>query len=131
MKKKGAEYVWFDGEFVKWNEAKIPITTHALHYGTSVFEGIRAYYDNNLYVFRLEEHIERLYRSASIYSMNIKHSKKKLVDATLELIRKSKIKESCYIRPLGFVGTHGIDLNVNSNSPVASNYNSFPICKIF
>ena len=131
MKKKGAEYVWFDGKFVKWNEAQIPITTHALHYGTSVFEGIRAYYDDNLYVFRLEEHIERLYRSASIYSMNIKHSKKTLVDATLELIRKSKIKESCYIRPLGFVGTHGIDLNVNSKSPVQVIIIVFPFARYF
>jgi Branched-chain amino acid aminotransferase/4-amino-4-deoxychorismate lyase len=71
MKAKGGEYIWFDGKFVGWEEAKIPVTTHALHYGSSVFEGIRAYAaGSNLYVFRLREHMERLHRSASVYSFS-------------------------------------------------------------
>ena len=70
MKTKGAEFIWFDGKLVKWEEATIPVMSHALHYGTSVFEGIRAYpAKNNLYIFRLKEHMERLHRSARVYSL--------------------------------------------------------------
>ena len=75
MKTKGAELVWFDGDYVKWEEAKVPVMTHALHYGTAVFEGIRAYAtDNNLFIFRLRDHMQRLHRSADVYSISIKYS---------------------------------------------------------
>jgi branched-chain amino acid aminotransferase len=132
MKEKGGEFVWFDGKFVKWEEAKVPIFTHALHYGTAVFEGIRGYAaKNNVYIFRLQEHMERLHRSAGIYSISLNYSAKELANATVELLQKNKMKESCYIRPLTFVGVHGIDLNVTKNSPTHTVIITFPFAKYF
>jgi len=132
MKDKGGEFVWFDGKFVKWEDAKVPISTHALHYGTAVFEGIRGYAaKNNLYVFRLHDHMERLHRSAGVYSISLPHSVKELAKATVELLQKNKMKESCYIRPLTFVGMHGIDLGVNKNSPTHTVIITFPFAKYF
>lgn len=132
MKVQGGEFVWFDGKFVKWHEAKVPIYTHALHYGTAVFEGIRGYAaKNNLYIFRLQDHMERLHRSAGVYSLSLNYSAKELADATVELLKKNKAKESCYIRPLTFVGMHGIDLNVTRDSPTHTVIITFPFAKYF
>jgi len=132
MKEKGGEFVWFDGKFVKWEDAKVPIFTHALHYGTAVFEGIRGYATkNNLYIFRLQEHMERLHRSAGVYSISLPYSASELGRATVELLQKNKIKESCYIRPLTFVGLHGIDLNVTKDSPTHTVIIAFPFAKYF
>ena len=131
MKTKGAEFIWFDGKLVKWEEATIPVMSHALHYGTSVFEGIRAYpTKNNLYVFRLKEHMERLHRSARVYSLSINYSAKELCDATIELLKRISIKESLYIRPLTFVGMHGIDLNITRDSPTHTVIIIFPFAKL-
>jgi branched-chain amino acid aminotransferase len=132
VKEQGGEFVWFDGKFVKWHEAKIPIYTHALHYGTAVFEGIRSYAaKNNLYIFRLQEHMERLHRSAGVYSLSLNYSAKELANATVELLKKNNAKESCYIRPLTFVGMHGIDLNVTRDSPTHTVIITFPFAKYF
>ncbi len=132
MKEKGGEFVWFDGKLVKWEDAKVPIFTHALHYGTTVFEGIRAYAaKNNLYIFRLEDHMKRLHLSARVYSFSLKYSARELGNATVELLQKNKIKESCYIRPVTFVGLHGIDLNVTKDSPVHTVIIMFPFAKYF
>jgi branched-chain amino acid aminotransferase len=132
MKTKGAEFIWFDGKIVKWEEATVPVMSHALHYGTSVFEGIRAYpTKNNLYVFRLKEHMERLHRSANVYSLSVKYSAKELCDATIELLKRISIKESLYIRPLTFVGMHGIDLNITRDSPTHTVIITFPFAKYF
>src|ERR671932_1054454 len=132
MKEKGGEFVWFDGKLVKWEDAKVPIYTHALHYGTTVFEGIRAYAaKNNLYIFRLEDHMKRLHRSAKVYSFSLRYSARELADATVELLQENKAKESCYIRPLTFVGLHGIDLNVTKDSPTQTVIISFPFAKYF
>lgn len=132
MKTKGAEFIWFDGKLVKWEEATVPVMSHALHYGTSVFEGIRAYpTKNNLYVFRLKEHMERLHRSARVYSLSINYSAKELCDATIELLKRISIKESLYIRPLTFVGMHGIDLNITRDSPTHTVIITFPFAKYF
>ena len=132
MKDKGGEFVWFDGKFVKWEDAKVPIFTHALHYGTAVFEGIRGYAaKNNLYIFRLQDHMERLHRSAGVYSISLNYSAKELGLATVELLQKNKTKESCYIRPLSFIGVHGIDLNVTGNSPTHTVVITFPFAKYF
>lgn len=132
MKAKGGEFVWFDGKFVKWEDAKIPVFTHALHYGTAVFEGIRGYAaKDNLYIFRLREHMERLHKSASVYSFKSNYTVSELCDATIELLRKNQTKESCYVRPLTFVGLHGIDLNVTSDSPTSSLIITFPFAKYF
>src|SRR5918911_2601353 len=132
MKIKEAEFVWFDGKFVKWEEATIPVVSHVLHYGTSVFEGIRAYAaKNNLYIFRLKEHMERLQRSAGVYSFALDYSAKQLCNATIDLVKKIRIKESCYIRPLTFVGVHGIDLNITKDSPTHTVIIIFPFAKYF
>lgn len=132
MKTQGSEFIWFDGKFTKWHEATVPIYTHALHYGTSVFEGIRAYAaKNNLYIFRLQDHMERLHRSAGVYSFSLNYSAKELVNATIDLLRKNKMMESCYIRPLTFVGLHGIDLNVTRDSPTHTVIITFPFAKYF
>lgn len=132
MKDKAVDFVWFDGQHLKWEDAKIPIFVHALHYGTAVFEGIRAYSsDENLYIFRLKEHMERLHKSANVYSFTTKFSVDELCNATVELIQKNSIKESCYIRPLTFVGLHGIDLNVTKNSPTHTTIIIFPFAKYF
>jgi branched-chain amino acid aminotransferase len=132
MKEKGSEFIWFDGKFVKWEEAKVPIFTHALHYGTAVFEGIRAYAArNNLYVFRLEDHMNRLRRSANVYSFTSNNSVSQLCKATVELLRKNNMKESCYIRPLTFVGLHGIDLNITKDSPTHTVIITFPFARYF
>ena len=132
MKTKGTEFIWFDGKFVKWDEAKFPIMTHALHYGTAVFEGIRAYASrNNLYVFKLKEHMERLHRSASLYSIALNYTAKELCEATTQLLKKTGLRESCYIRPLTFVGLHGIDLNITRESPTHTAIIIFPFAKYF
>ena len=132
MKTKGGEFIWFDGKFVPWEDAKVPVFTHALHYGTAVFEGIRGYAArDNLYVFRLQEHMERLHRSASVYSFTSNFSVSQLCQATVELLRKNGVKESCYIRPLTFVGMHGIDLNVTKDSPTHTIIVTFPFAKYF
>jgi branched-chain amino acid aminotransferase len=132
MKDKGVDFVWFDGQYLKWEEAKVPIFVHALHYGTAVFEGIRAYpSDDNLYIFRLKEHMDRLSKSANVYSFTTKFSADELCKATVDLIRKNGIRESCYIRPLTFVGMHGIDLNVTKNSPTHTTIIIFPFAKYF
>ena len=132
MKDKGVDFVWFDGQYLKWEEAKVPIFVHALHYGTAVFEGIRAYSSNdNLYIFRLKEHMDRLRKSANVYSFTSKFSADELCKAAVDLIRKNGIRESCYIRPLTFVGMHGIDLNVTKNSPTHTTIIIFPFAKYF
>ena len=121
-----------DGKILNWNDATVHVTSHALHYGSAVFEGIRAYAaKNNLFVFRLREHMERLHRSAAIYSLNVNYSTKELCDSTLELLNKTGIKESCYIRPLTIVGQHGIDLNVSKDSPTHTVIIVFPFDKYF
>jgi branched-chain amino acid aminotransferase len=132
MKDKGVDFVWFDGQYLKWEEAKVPIFVHALHYGTAVFEGIRAYRsDDNLYIFRLKEHMDRLRKSANVYSFTTKFSVDELCKAAVDLVRKNGIRESCYIRPLTFVGMHGIDLNVTKNSPTHTTIIIFPFAKYF
>ena len=117
---------------MNWNDARVHVTSHALHYGSAVFEGIRAYAaKNNLFVFRLREHMERLHRSAAVYSLSINYSIEELCDSTLELLNKTGIKESCYIRPLTIVGQHGIDLNVTKDSPTHTVIIVFPFDKYF
>lgn len=93
-------HIWIDGSFRKWNEANIHVLTHSLHYGTAVFEGIRCYNTvNGPAIFRLEDHVNRLFNSAKIYFMHIEFSKAQIQDAIIETIRKNSIVE-CYVRPL-------------------------------
>ena len=99
------EKIWIDGEMVRWEDAKVHVLTHALHYGTAYFEGIRCYAlaDGRSAVFRLKEHMRRLADSGKILGFPLPYSEDQLCEATLEVIRANKLKE-CYIRPLVFVG---------------------------
>ncbi|MCH8914389.1 MAG: branched-chain amino acid transaminase [Thaumarchaeota archaeon] len=118
MKPPLSKYVWFDGKYVLTEKAQVPITTHAIHYGTSIFEGIRAYWNGkNLYVFRLDEHVKRFRRSGQFYNISLNFSDKIITDAITGICRKNKIKESCYIRPFYFVGDYGINLHVTEKAP--------------
>ncbi len=126
---KEVEYIWMDGKFVKWSDAKVHVMTHCLHYGTGVFEGIRGYSTNgNVNVFRLEDHMKRLHDSAKIYMMDIGHSVKELCDVTVELIKKNNIKETCYIRPLVYRGFGEFGMNP-AGSPVNTAIIAFPFGK--
>lgn len=105
------EFIWHNGDFVKWDEAKVHVLTHALHYGSGVFEGIRAYNtEKGPAVFRLKEHMERLIYSGKALAMKIPYSPDELVEETLELLRKNKI-EAAYIRPLVYYGYGVMGLN--------------------
>jgi len=96
--------IWMDGELVPWAEAKVHVLTHALHYGSGVFEGIRCYKTPaGPAVFRLEEHLKRLVRSAKLYYMPVPYSVDELYDATFAVIAGNAL-EACYIRPLVFRG---------------------------
>ncbi|MBK5225317.1 MAG: branched-chain amino acid transaminase [Thermoleophilia bacterium] len=96
--------IWMNGELVDWADARVHVLTHALHYGSGVFEGIRAYdTKKGTHVYRLTDHIERLLRSAKIYMMDVPFSTEELVQATKEVIQANSLK-SCYIRPLIYRG---------------------------
>jgi branched-chain amino acid aminotransferase len=102
-----ADLIWMNGEFVAWEDAKVHVLTHAMHYGTGVFEGIRAYEtdDGQTGIFRHLDHLRRLERSAQLYYMDIPYTRDQLREATHELIVRNGLR-SCYIRPLVYRG-HG------------------------
>ena len=102
---KQADLIWMNGTFVPWDEAKVHVLTHGLHYGTGVFEGVRCYdtESNGPAVFRHQDHLDRLYRSAGLYYMDIPYEREQLRQATLELIARNGMR-SCYIRPLVYRG---------------------------
>ena len=105
------EKIWMDGELVDWADAKIHVLTHTLHYGSGVFEGIRAYpTSRGPAVFRLTDHMRRLHDSASLLLMELPYSVEELVDATKETVRVNEV-ESCYIRPIAFLGYGEMGLN--------------------
>jgi branched-chain amino acid aminotransferase len=99
------EKIWYDGKLLKWEDAKVHVLSHALHYGTGYFEGIRCYAlsDGRSAVFRLRDHMRRLADSGKILGIPLPYSVAELEQATLEVIRANKLKE-CYIRPLVFLG---------------------------
>ena len=106
-----SEKIWMDGKLVPWDEAKIHVLTHSLHYGSGVFEGIRAYETRKgPAVFRLTDHIARLYRSAKIYTIEIPYTPEELIEATKETVRASGLP-ACYIRPLVYLGYGEMGLN--------------------
>ena len=105
------EKIWMDGELVDWRDATIHVLSHALHYGSGVFEGIRAYETSRgAAVWHLDEHLHRLARSAKLYHLDIPFSHVALVDATKELIRANGLN-ACYIRPLAFRGYGEMGVN--------------------
>ena len=104
MPMEKSEYIWFDGEFVPWDEAKVHVLSHAMHYGSSVFEGIRCYNTTNgPGVFRLPEHVQRMVNSCKIYRIEIPFSSDEISEAIVGTVAKNGLR-SCYIRPLVFRG---------------------------
>jgi len=99
------EWIWLDGSLVRWEEARVHVLTHALHYGLGVFEGIRCYecHDGRSAIFRLREHVERLFGSAHILDLPMPFPRQKIADACLETVRANKLRE-CYLRPIAFMG---------------------------
>jgi branched-chain amino acid aminotransferase len=110
------EKIWLDGRFVDWPDAKVHILTHTLHYGLGVFEGIRCYQtaDGRSAVFRLGDHIRRLFDSARINLMEIPFGRKEIEEASLETLRRNHL-EAGYIRPIAFIGEGAMGLNPSSN----------------
>jgi branched-chain amino acid aminotransferase len=110
------ETIWLDGRFVPWDDARVHILTHTLHYGLGVFEGIRCYRtdDGRSAVFRLREHIARLYDSAHINLMEIPFPAREVEDGVLECLRRNGLEEG-YIRPLVFIGDGEMGLNPGNN----------------
>ena len=108
--------IWMDGKMVEWRDAKIHVLSHTLHYGCGAFEGVRAYNTTNgTAVFRLEEHTERLFNSAKILRMQIPFSKKEIMDVQCEVVRANKL-ESCYIRPLVWIGDKKLGVSPKGNT---------------
>ncbi len=107
--------IWMNGKLVDWKEAKIHVLTHALHYGSGVFEGIRCYKTvKGPAVFRLRDHLERLHDSAKMYFMEIPYSVDELTEATREMIKANNL-EACYVRPIAFRGYGEMGLNPLKN----------------
>ena len=132
MKLPLSKYVWFDGKYILTEKAQVPITTHAIHYGTSIFEGIRAYWNRkNLHIFRLDEHVKRFRRSGQFYNISLNFSDKVISDAIIGICKKNKIKKSCYIRPFYFVGDYGINLHVTEKAPTNVGIFSFLFGDLF
>ena len=105
------KHIWMNGELVGWNDAKIHVLSHSLHYGTGVFEGIRTYAtDDGPAVFRLTDHIQRLYNSAKILNMDMPYSVPEIVDACKLVVRDSGLPE-CYVRPIAYYGYGEIGLS--------------------
>lgn len=106
--------IWLDGELVPWREAKVHVLTHTLHYGMGVFEGVRAYKtERGAAIFRLQEHTDRLFRSAHILNMDIGYDKQTINDATAAAVRENGL-QSAYIRPMCFYGSEGMGLRADN-----------------
>ena len=113
MKETGK--IWMNGKLVPFKNAKVHVLTHALHYSTSIFEGIRCYdTPEGSAIFRLPEHVDRFFNSAKMYSMKMPYSKKKISDAIVNTVKSSKLKQ-CYIRPLAYYGYGAMGLTPTNN----------------
>jgi branched-chain amino acid aminotransferase len=112
---QATEKIWMNGSFVKWDDAQVHVLTHSLHYGTAVFEGIRCYKtDAGSAVFRLHEHVDRLFDSAHICQMELPYTRKAVSEAILETINVNKI-DACYIRPLVYIGYGSMGIDPKEN----------------
>jgi branched-chain amino acid aminotransferase len=104
-------FIWMDGKLVPWREATTHVLTHSLHYGVSVFEGVRAYNtERGTAIFRLKEHTDRLFTSAHIYMMKMPFDKETINEAQKEVVRANKL-ESCYLRPIAFYGSEKMGIS--------------------
>ena len=113
MKETGK--IWMNGKLVPFKNAKVHVLTHALHYSTSIFEGIRCYdTPEGSAIFRLPEHVDRFFNSAKMYSMKMQYSKKKINDGIIKTVKANKLKQ-CYIRPLAYYGYGTMGLTPTNN----------------
>ncbi len=104
--------IWMDGKLVDWNDATVHVLSHTLHYGSGVFEGIRAYpTDRGVAVFRLRDHIERLFTSARVFLIDVPFSVDEIIEASREVVRVNGLSDGCYIRPLVYLGYGEMGLN--------------------
>ncbi|HTP94489.1 MAG TPA: branched-chain amino acid transaminase [Burkholderiales bacterium] len=109
-------YIWYDGKMVPWRDATTHVLTHTLHYGMGVFEGVRAYKTGRgTAIFRLQEHTDRLLRSAHINGMKLPYDRQTLMDAQREVVRANQL-ESCYLRPIAFYGSEAMGINTSKSS---------------
>jgi branched-chain amino acid aminotransferase len=109
-------HIWFDGKLVDWRDAKIHVLTHSLHYGMAVFEGVRAYKTvSGTAIFRLHEHTRRLFNSAKIFQMTLPFSFETVLEAQKEVVRANKL-ESCYLRPLAWIGSEKLGVSARGNT---------------
>lgn len=107
--------IWMNGKLVPFKDAKVHVLTHALHYSTSIFEGIRCYNTpKGSAIFRLEEHVDRLFKSAKLYSMKMQFTKKQISDGIIKTVKAGGLKE-CYIRPLAYYGYGTMGLTPTQN----------------
>jgi branched-chain amino acid aminotransferase len=118
-----ADKIWLDGKFIKWEEGNVHVMTHALHYGLGVFEGIRAYktQDGRLAVFRLQEHIRRLYESAHICLLKLPFTEKEFTAACVDLLKqqKDRFANGAYLRPIAFMGDGAMGLGAVNQTRMA------------
>jgi len=106
------EKIWMDGKLVDWRDATVHVLTHTMHYGSGVFEGIRAYpTSRGVSVFRLRDHIDRLFASARVFMIEIPFTPEQIVEATREVVRVNGLVDGCYIRPLVYLGYGEMGLN--------------------
>ena len=106
-----AKYIWMDGKLVEWDQATVHVKTHALHYGSSVFEGIRAYASPaGPKVLFLKEHVRRMFRSSKAYRMELPYTEEQLADA-IKLVVRENGHSSCYVRPIAFRGDEALGVN--------------------
>ena len=104
--------IWMDGQMVDWDQAQVHVLTHTLHYGSGVFEGVRAYKTpQGVAIFRLREHTERLLASAKVLMMDVPYSLDELMDAQLQVVRENDLTDGCYLRPLVYLGYGEMGLN--------------------
>ena len=119
MALKQTKNIWFNDKLVPWEDATIHVLTYALHYGSAVFEGIRAYKTgDSCKIFRLDEHIKRLLNSAKIYRMNIPYSHQELKNACRIIVSSNDLNEGAYIRPIAFRGYDDLGLHAHNNDAI-------------
>jgi branched-chain amino acid aminotransferase len=110
-----SEKIWMDGKLVNWEDASVHVLTHSLHYGLSAFEGIRCYQgQKGSAIFRLQEHVDRLFESAHIGQLEIPYDRKQVADAIVETVRVNRL-EACYIRPIVYIGYGAMGLYPGEN----------------
>jgi branched-chain amino acid aminotransferase len=104
-------FIWFDGKMVPWRDANIHVLTHSLHYGMGVFEGIRAYKtESGPAIFRLKEHVKRLFNGTKIFQMAIPYNEEQITQAIIDVVKDNKLA-ACYIRPIVFIGSEKLGVS--------------------